>query len=91
MNSKTKDTVTALRYPTTKTELRSLLGLCSVYRRFAPRFAGKAAPLNEELRKEAPKKSELNENECVAVNELKQNLTEPPALSLTKTDQPFGI
>jgi hypothetical protein len=39
------------KHPSTKTELRSFLGLCNVYRRFANGFAKIAAPLNSLLRK----------------------------------------
>jgi Reverse transcriptase (RNA-dependent DNA polymerase) len=37
--------------PTTQTELRSFLGLCNVYRRFAPGFSKVAGPLNHLLKK----------------------------------------
>ena len=46
--------------PATKTQLRSFLGMCNVYRRFVPRFASIASPLNFVLRKEASDAFELN-------------------------------
>ncbi len=42
------------KHPQNQTELRSFLGLCNVYRRFVPRFASLAAPLNELLKKHQP-------------------------------------
>ena len=41
--------------PTTKTELRSFLGLCNVYRRFIKNFSMTAHPLNELLKKRFPR------------------------------------
>ena len=54
--------------PTTKTEVRSFLGLCNVYRRFIKDFAKKAHPLNELLKKGAPEKFELNDKQLEAFN-----------------------
>lgn len=40
--------------PRNQSELRSFLGFCNVYRRFVPKFAGIAAPLNRLLSKGNP-------------------------------------
>lgn len=54
-----KTTTTAIRKagpPRTYMELRSFLGLCTVYHRFVPGFAKIADPLNEMLKKGTPSK-----------------------------------
>jgi Reverse transcriptase (RNA-dependent DNA polymerase) len=48
------DSLKGATLPRTQTELRSFLGLCNVYRRFVPRFAALAAPLNIYLTKVNP-------------------------------------
>jgi Reverse transcriptase (RNA-dependent DNA polymerase) len=45
------DTIRQAKYPTTRTELRSFLGMCNVYRRFVPGFAKIAGPLTNMLKK----------------------------------------
>ena len=42
-----------VRYPQTETQLRSFLGLCNVYRRFAPHYAKIAHPPNQLLKKDS--------------------------------------
>jgi Reverse transcriptase (RNA-dependent DNA polymerase) len=49
--TKNTDALKTAKPPTTQTELRSFLGLCSVYRRFVLSFAKVASPLNSLLRK----------------------------------------
>ena len=43
--------------PSNKTQLRSFLGLCNVYRRFIEDFTGLANPLNKLLKKASPSSS----------------------------------
>ena len=52
--------------PTTKSELRSFLGLCNVYKRFIENFAVLAHPLNQLLRKNSPDTFELNDEQLKA-------------------------
>ena len=54
------------RPPTTKTEIRSFLGLCNVYRRFIQNFARKAHQLNDLLKKGSREKFELNKDQLEA-------------------------
>lgn len=50
----TIEAIRGLEHPINLTELRSLVGLCSVCRRFDPNFARVATLLNNELRKDPP-------------------------------------
>lgn len=79
-----KDTVETLKCPTNTTNLRSFVGLCFLYRRFLQNFSSKADPLKKLLKKEALTKFDVNEDERAVVDELKQNLIEPPMHALPK-------
>ncbi len=70
-------------HPQNQTELRSFLGLCNVYRRFVPRFASVAAPLNELLKKHQPVEIDtLNPEQTEAFRTLKDALLKAPILAL---------
>lgn len=69
--------------PSTKSELRSFMGLCNFYRRFVRRFSDVAAPLNVLLRKDAPEKfGELSPDASAAFRKLRDAVSSPlvPAL-----------
>lgn len=87
--TKTDYTVQTLKYPTTPTDLWSFVGLCNVYRRFLPKLAKKAAPLNQLLRKGPPTKLVLDKVQLAAVDELNNNLNSLPILALTQDDKPY--
>jgi RNase H-like domain found in reverse transcriptase/Reverse transcriptase (RNA-dependent DNA polymerase)/Integrase zinc binding domain/Integrase core domain/Chromo (CHRromatin Organisation MOdifier) domain len=78
------DTVKAAALPRTKTELRSFLGLCGVYRRFIPSYAKVAAPLTRMLRGDLPEPYNLNELQREAFEKLKQSIISPPVLALPR-------
>ena len=75
--------------PKTRTEIKSFLGICNVYRRFIIDFATISAPLNALLRKDAPDNFELRQNQIDSFNNLRQKLTSPPFLSLPKPGLPY--
>lgn len=79
---KTTEAITAVRYPTTVSQMRSFLGLYSKYRRFVPGFAKLVALLNQRLKEGKPLHFELDEEERKAVNELESGLTSPTELDL---------
>ena len=80
------------KHPTTQTELPSFLGLCNVYRRFVPKFADVAAPLNHLLRKGQPVKLEpLADVEASAFSSLVDAVTSPPVLALPRLGLPFEV
>jgi RNase H-like domain found in reverse transcriptase len=72
--------------PRTKSELRALLGICNVYRRFVPKFATISAPLTRHLCKDSPDSFDLEESsDAVApFEQLRSMLTSPPTLTLPK-------
>ena len=77
--------------PTTKTELRSFLGLCNVYRRFIKDFSTTAHPLNELLKKGSPDKFELNDAQLAAFRTFINAVCSPPVLALPKPDLPYSV
>ena len=79
------------RPPTTKTQLRSFLGLVNVYRRFIEDFAKVSGPLNELLKKGAPDKFELNEAQLEAFRKLIDAVVSPKVLALPVPGLPYSI
>lgn len=69
--------------PENQTELPSLLGRCSVYRRFVLGFVKFAASLNKKTSKEEPFESELlTDGDFDAFQNPSTELTPPPILAL---------
>jgi RNase H-like domain found in reverse transcriptase/Integrase zinc binding domain len=67
--------------------LRSFLGLCNIYRRFVPRFAALAAPINIYITKgNQPVLGKLSEAARKAFEALRQKLLSPPVLALPRRD-----
>jgi RNase H-like domain found in reverse transcriptase/Reverse transcriptase (RNA-dependent DNA polymerase) len=78
-------------YPTTRTQLRSFLGMCNVCRRFVDRFAKISGPLADILKRGEPEFFVLNENQRHALNKLRYFLTNPPILTLPKEGKKFTL
>eukprot|EP00171_Calliarthron_tuberculosum_P023404 IDg23404t1 len=90
-NKNTK-AIQKFKIPTTKTELRSFLGLCNVYRRFVPNFARAAAPLTELLKKEVEAAlPEFDDRRLKSFQLLKKALTSPPILRLPQKNLRFSV
>lgn len=85
---KPTDAVQALHHPTNTSEVRSLLGICNVYRRFMPSFRHLATTLNKKLEKGDPSWFEKNAVEHEAVDILKRRLVTPPVLAQLQKDGP---
>lgn len=77
--------------PKTKTQVRSMLGLASYYRRFIPNFAAIAAPLHDLTKKGQPTKVIWGEIHQQAFNQLKDALCQQPILKLPDFDKTFVI
>jgi len=54
MHNKNVDALKHAKFATTKTQLKSFLGMCNVYRRFVKDFSKRAKPLNALTRAEIP-------------------------------------
>jgi transposase InsO family protein len=77
--------------PTTKTQVRSFLGLCGVYRRFVPGYAALAKPLTMLTKKGWPELFKLSDEQRRAFDSLKHHLLTPPTLSLPRAGRPYAI
>ena len=73
----------ALR-PKNKTQVRSFLVMCNIYRRFTRDFTRIANPLNQKVRKDAPQSWETLREETKAFNTLKRALLTAPILALPR-------
>ena len=75
--------------PTSKTELRSFIGMCSYYRRFIKGFAGIAAPLHAVT---TPKgQYQWTDEMQKAFEDLRQSLCTPPILAYPDFKKPFVV
>jgi len=54
VHNKNVDDLKHAKFPTTKAQLKSFMGICNVYRRFVNDFAKRAKPLNAVTRAEIP-------------------------------------
>ncbi len=79
-------------YPTTRTQMRSFLGMCNVYRRFVPNFTGVAAPLTRYTSKNgATDLPPPSDEELKSFELLKEALTSPPVLRLPDPEKPYSV
>ena len=74
------------RFPVNKKQLRSFLGTAGYYRRFIPGFSGRAGPLYDTLKKEAPFMLEWDGQMIGAFNYLVSVLCSSSILWLTRED-----
>ena len=80
------------RFPTTKTQLKSFLGMCNVYRRFVQDFTRRARPLNELTKADVDAKLPSPSAEAEAsFEDLRNALLSPPILALPKRDRRFVV
>jgi len=85
VHNKNVDALNHASFPTTKTQLKSFLGMCNVYRRFVKDFAKRAKPLNAMTRAEVPPDlPKPTDAALAAFDDLRQALLAPPILALPK-------
>ena len=86
------DKVTAIHRllpPTTRSEVRSFLGLTGYYRDFVEKYAAKARPLTDLLKEDVPW---AWDDACAAAfQRLKTYLTTAPILAIPHPDRPFTV
>ena len=77
--------------PTTKKQVRSLMGLMSYYRKFVPNFATIAVPLTELTKKNQPNLVIWGQEQENAFQTLKSLLVKSPILRMVDFAKPFVI
>jgi len=92
VNKKNLKAIRKAIYPKTKTQLRSFLGMCSVYRRFTAHFAKVAKPLNKLVSSSLPKKlCPPTMEEQAVLDQLREQLCNPPILALPRREGKYTI
>lgn len=74
-----------------KSEMRSFLGLCNVYKRFFEKFPHVAAPLNSFLTKISPEVLSLDESQIISFQSLIEKICNPPVLDFPVNGLPFSV
>jgi len=86
------DALKHAKFPTTKTKLKSFLGMCNVYRRFVKDFAKRGKPLNALTRAEVPPDLPPPTDVAIAAFEnLRNELLCPPVLALPKANRKLVV
>ncbi len=81
-----------LRHPRTPGELRSILGMCNVYRRFIRGYTEIAAPLYTLLKGDVPKElPELDAVQDAAYRTLTEAVNFPPVLALPRSGLTYSL
>ena len=80
-----------IKAPTTKKEVKRVLGLLGYYRRFVPNYSKVAQPLTDLTRKAQPNKVRWSEECQNSLEMLKNMLTAEPVLRVPNLDKPFVV
>ena len=92
MLQKNVESIVKAMPPKTKTQMRSFLGMCNVYRRFIKGYAKIAHPLNRRTSKDSPETwDDLSEDEMTAFQTLKRALVTAPILALPREGYPYTL
>jgi len=92
VHDKNMDALKHAKFQTTKTQLRSFLDMCKVYRRFVKDFGKRAKPLNALTRAEIPPGLPPPTDVAItAFEDLRNALLCPPVLSLPKANRKLVV
>ena len=92
MLRKNVEAIEKAEVPKTKTQMRSFLGMCNVYRRFIKGYARIAHPLSRRTSKDFPETwDDLSEEEITAFKTLKRCLVTAPILALPREGHPYTL
>jgi len=92
VDNKSVDALKDAKFPTTKTQLKSFLGICHVYRRFVKDFAKRAKPLNTLPRAEIPPDlPPPTDVDFAALEDPGNALLCPPVLALPKANRKLVV
>jgi len=92
VHNKNVDALKHAKFPTTKTQLKSFLGMCNVHRRFVKDFAKRAKPLNALTRAEIPPDLPPPTDVTIAAFEdLRNALLCPLVLALPKANRKLVV
>ena len=80
-----------IKVPTTKKEVRSILGLLNYYRRFVKNFSSLAQPLIDLTKKTSPNKIEWTQECQIGLDRLKEALISEPILQVPDMSKPFVV
>lgn len=88
--NKVNNAVHEMEPPSTKTKLRSFLGMCNAYRKFVKDFATIATPLNKLFKVDGIRFNRYtNKGQQQSFEKLKEGLASPPILALPRADLPY--
>jgi len=92
MHNNNVDALKHAKFSTTKTQLKSLLGMCNIYRRYFNDFAKRAKPLKTLTRAEIPPDLPPQTDVAIAAFEdLHNALLCPPVLALRKANRKLVV
>ena len=80
-----------IKVPTTKKEVRSILGLLNYYRRFVKNFSSLAQPLIDLTKKTRPNKIKWTQECQLGLDRLKEALISEPILQVPDMSKPFVV
>lgn len=92
VHNKNTDALREASFPKTKTQMKSFLGACNVYRRFVKDFAKRARPLTELTKNDVgPELPQPTDAQRASFEDLKGALVSPPVLTIPHPTRRFVV